>query len=362
MGTLALTLTLTVTVTVTLTLALTPTLTLGKSSCSIRPCGITGDPCPFHQAKDPCSGHVKKLAVQASGCKPVPSPVTESVIEPDHATAAAPTQRCYRVKMSKLFNGWVDVASLPAQPGTVVTLEYSGHADTPSEWHAVDTVVIGAGKGGTGFSNRFNWHEFQYVTVSGHLDSAPALKAFSGRRLMNAMPRTGSFMSTDPMLNKVYSGFRETNEGLTISGMLVDCPNRERLGYGGDAHSHIEFVMYTYASAPFFRKWLRDWADTTGQAPQGSHKVAPPVVDEPAANLPNTAPTFDGAGGPMWGGISVVLPHELYTVTGDIRMLRAAYPTAAAFVNFMWRFSGNGTTLLKPNGFDFLGDWQTPHG
>ena len=78
------------------------------------------------------------------------------------------------------------------------------------------------------------------------------------------MPRVGTFSSSNPMLDKIYAGFRETNEGLTISGMLVDCPNRERLGYGGDAHSHIEFVMSTYNSLPFFTKWLRDWADTSG--------------------------------------------------------------------------------------------------
>eukprot|EP01046_Picozoa_sp_COSAG06_P051454 COSAG06_NODE_8392_length_2188_cov_1.451891_2_plen_70_part_00 len=26
-------------------------------------------------------------------------------------------------------------------------------------------------------------------------------------------------------------------------------------------------------------------------------------------NVPNTAPTFDGAGSPMWGGIVVLLPY-----------------------------------------------------
>ena len=38
------------------------------------------------------------------------------------------------------------------------------------------------------------------------------------------------------------------------------------------------------------------------------------------------------------------------------------YPTARTYLNFMWRYSGNGTQLLTPDGFDFLGDWQSPHG
>ena len=80
--------------------------------------------------------------------------------------------------------------------------------------------------------------------------------------------------------------------------------------------------MYTYNSSPFFAKWLRDWTDTAGQAPQGSNKVAPRIDGEYASNMPNTSPTFDGAGGPMWGGITVVLPYELYMVSADLRMLK----------------------------------------
>lgn len=64
----------------------------------------------------------------------------------------------------------------------------------------------------------------------------------------------------------------------------------------------------------------------------------------------------------MWGGITVVLPYELFVVTGDLRMLKSAYSTARTYLNFMWHYSGNGTQLLTPDGFDFLGDWQSPHG
>ena len=46
----------------------------------------------------------------------------------------------------------------------------------------------------------------------------------------------------------------------------VDCTNRERLGYGGDAHSRMEFAMDSYSSHALFSKWLLDWSDTSGEA------------------------------------------------------------------------------------------------
>ena len=33
----------------------------------------------------------------------------------------------------------------------------------------------------------------------------------------------------------------------------------------------------------------------------------------------------------MWGGITVLLPYELYRRFGDMRMLREAYPAAKAY-------------------------------
>ena len=81
-------------------------------------------------------------------------------------------------------------------------------------------------------------------------------------------------------------------------------------------------------------------------------------------DVPNTAPTFSGAGGPMWGGIVVLLPYELYRRNGDKRMLEAAYPAAQGFLNFMMHFTEDSSEggLIVPGGFDWLGDWQSPHG
>lgn len=135
----------------------------------------------------------KVLAIQASGCTPAASTALPSPPSPPDAATlltaleAANTTRtstsCYKVKMSRLFNGWLDVKNLPAVSGSTVQLEYSGHVDKAQEWAAMDSVVVNTSVlGGTDFSNRFNWHEFQYVTVTGNFVSAPKLSSFTGRR------------------------------------------------------------------------------------------------------------------------------------------------------------------------------------
>ena len=116
--------------------------------------------------------------------------------------------------------------------------------------------------------------------------------------------------------------------------------------------------MDSYSSHALYSKWLVDWRDTQlGGPPQDKEK---PYI---FGNVPNTAPTYDGAGSPMWGGITVLLPYELYRRFGDARMLAAAYPTISGYLDFMSHFSTNTTDgLVHPQGFDWLGDWQAPHG
>ena len=101
----------------------------------------------------------------------------------------------------------------------------------------------------TSFANKFNWHTFQFVMIEiseagGNLTLTDAdLSKFEGRRITNMQTKIGQFTSSVPMLNKIYEAFVQTYEGLTVSGMQVDCTNRERLGYGGDAHSRFENLL-----------------------------------------------------------------------------------------------------------------------
>ena len=300
------------------------------------------------------------------------------------ANPAAGQHSCFVVSLPRLINGFFEATELPGlKAGETATLTYSANClspcpthprpytpcapptsgagtcdSAPTEWHAVDTVV--AGSSSSGFANKFNWHTYQYVIIGSNSSTmslgAADLGKLQGKRITNAQTKLGSFSSSSPLLDKVNEAFVQTYEGLTVSGMQVDCTNRERLGYGGDAHSRMEFAMDSYSSSALYTKWLTDWRDTQLEGPIDNTETPAFVYGD----VPNTAPTYSGAGGPMWGGITVLLPYELYRRNGDKRMLESAYPAAQGFLNFMLHFMEGG--LIVPAGFDWLGDWQSPHG
>ena len=192
---------------------------LGRKSCSIMPN-------MSNFGGDPCKGQKKRLAVQASGCSPAKPP-----------PAPEPNRTCYVITMEKLFTGWLQVDKFPAPPGANVSLQYSSSDGVAEEWTAHDSVLLSDGADGKSFSNRFNWHEFQFVTVTSSTPFEAPLdpSIITGLRIRNARPRVGWFESSNTMLSKVYDAIVETVEGLQQTGILVDCPNRERFGYGGDS-------------------------------------------------------------------------------------------------------------------------------
>ena len=78
-----------------------------------------------------------------------------------------------------------------------------------------------------------------------------------------------------------------------LGGYVVDCPTRERLGYGGDAGTSIETGLFNFDTGGLYSNWAGNWRDS--QAPNG--------------DVPYTAPNYpdQGGGGPMWSGFDTAL-------------------------------------------------------
>jgi alpha-L-rhamnosidase len=250
---------------------------------------------------------------------------------------------CYLITMERIFSGWLTIDALDAEAGTTVSLQYTTVPGSVVEYGQVDAVIVS--QPGQGFSNAFNYHEMQYVTI-GPLSSAPSASSIRGHRLMNARRRFGSFASSDAGLDAVYGAFIDTYVGLAQQGYTVDCPHRERQGYGGDGHGTLEMAMATFDSTPFFSKFAQDWRD----------------VQEPSGDLPHTAPTKLGGGGPAWGTFSIDMPYALFLSSGDVRPMAATYPTMRRYLDFLQAHVNASSGLLEPteelSGFwNFLGDW-----
>jgi hypothetical protein len=278
--------------------------------------------------------------------------LSPDVIEPNRRceriaaqTVAPAGPHKWRVTMSRLFAGWVEV-KLAGAPGAKVTIKVSSLADHEVEYNQLDEYVVGASGQGV-FCNRFSYHECQFVTIEG-LPQAPAPDDVVGWRVSNDRPRIGDFDCSHPLLKRIYDVTVNTYLNLSTGGMTVDCPHRERLGYGGDGHTSLEIALDTFASDGFFAKWARDWCD----------------VQRPDGGIYHTAPTMGGGGGPGWSGFILTMPWEVYQAYGDRRILEQVYPSGRRWLDFLQAHVGaDGLLAPLPGGYWlFLGDWLTPHG
>ena len=137
------------------------------------------------------------------------------------------------------------------------------------EFNQTNILVIGDDGEGS-FRNRFSYHQVEYVTIDG-IDYQPDLSYILGYQVSNDRERFGEFQCSNELLNKIYNNTCYTYESLTTGGMSVDCPHRERLGYGGDGHSSLDIALDAYASHPFFTKWAQDWVDIQDESGRINH-------------------------------------------------------------------------------------------
>ncbi|MFH0756840.1 MAG: alpha-L-rhamnosidase N-terminal domain-containing protein [Bacteroidota bacterium] len=260
--------------------------------------------------------------------------------------------RKYQVTMDKIYTGWIE-ARLKGQAGQRISISASSHPDKEVEFNQTNTLVIGPDGEGI-FRNRFSYHQVEYVTMEG-IDYQPELTDISGYQVTNDRERLGEFTCSNELLNQIYDNTCYTYESLSTGGMTVDCPHRERLGYGGDGHGSMEIAMDAFASHPFFTKWARDWVD----------------IQDETGRINHTAPTLGGGGGPAWSGFILTMPWEVYLNYGDVRILENTFGAARNWLEYLdrsvndkglldivspgeWEYSGGDRWL-------FLGDWANPH-
>jgi alpha-L-rhamnosidase len=263
----------------------------------------------------------------------------------------------YLFDMGRNFTGWFELR-LPAgmAAGKTVKLEYS---DFPlpadgGRWrtHNQRDEVIMRGAGEQVFRSRFNYHGFGYVRVTG-LERAPSVEDGKGYLIHTSYEPAGEFACSNELLNRIYRMTTWTYRSLTLGGYVVDCPTRERLGYGGDAGTSHETGMFNFGVGGLYNRWLGDWR--AAQHPE-------------TGDLPYTAPHYQdqGGGGPMWSGFVVTVPWEVYVHYGDRRALETNYPTVQKWLAFLQtktvdnvleRYNSYGMRMPQWN---FLGDWVPP--
>ncbi|MCO5947034.1 family 78 glycoside hydrolase catalytic domain [Mucilaginibacter flavidus] len=261
----------------------------------------------------------------------------------------------FRVDMGINFSGWTEI-KLKGQPGQRIDIKFSEREKEDMTFRIHSAYILGASGEGT-FKNRFNYSSGRWITISG-LKDKPALTDIKGWVVRTAYDNAATFACSDSLQNWIYDKVRWNFENLSLGGYVVDCPQRERMGYGGDSHATSESGLYTYQLGAFYTKWMEDWRDVQGTRSMDATNYG---GNADYGILPHTAPTYWGGGGPGWGGIVISLPWLLYQQQGDTRVLEKNFDLIKNWLAFLNSHAQNNMLVRFGGDWDFLGDWLWPN-
>jgi alpha-L-rhamnosidase len=283
------------------------------------------------------------------------------------APAGPPIRRIEEVKPVKVLHtpagetvfdmgqnmvGWVRLrATGPA--GTTIHLHHAEVLDKQGNFYTANlrtakqelTYTLKGG-GEEVYEPHFTFQGFRYVKVEGY-PGTPAPGAITGIVVHSDMPRTGSFVTSDPMLNQLYHNIVWGQKGNFV-GVPTDCPQRdERLGWTGDAQVFSRTAAFNYDVAGFFTKWLGDLS-----ADQRANGSLPDVIPDVLSR--GSEGQADATSSSGWGDATVIVPWTMYLAYGDLRLLGRQYPSMKRYVEYERRVSGD--KLLWNSGWHY-GDW-----
>ena len=256
----------------------------------------------------------------------------------------------YLIDMGQNYTGFFEIDLYQGTEGDSVLFEISDQIEKTIMWAQKSKYIFG--KTGEGkFANRFNVAGGRWVTVTG-LNYAPKLSDIKGYVITNDRKRTSKFESSSSLLNQIYEINLKTYIANTLDGILMDCPHRERRGWGevtvaamyGDALPNFESGAYMDQ----YTQYMRD-----AQFSDGRIRA---VINE------NDRPFL------MWKANSPITVWETYRMYGDKKVLEDNYLSMQTWMNWLLEHSnyetGGGLIAGEAGKREFpgLGDWCTPKG
>jgi alpha-L-rhamnosidase len=257
----------------------------------------------------------------------------------------------YLIDMGKDLTGWVEIHFPKLNKSQEIVLDYCDALDDKGKFISQNQIdrYVASGEGPEVFRNKFNYHGFRYLKIS-NLETPPSKDSIRAYLIHTGYELASTFKCSDPDLNKIHDMIFYTLRCLSLGGYIVDCPQIERLGYGGDGNASTETAQTMFNLSPLYSNWLQDWSDC--------------IRDDD--DMPHTAPNpWNAGGGPYWCGFIITASWKTYLHYGDTAVLRKYYPVMQKWLGYVASYSTEGLLKTWPNKEYrnwFLGDWACPTG
>ena len=231
------------------------------------------------------------------------------------------------------FSGWTQL-NVEGPEGTKVKMRYAGilyddgRLDTRNQRVATqtDTYTLN-GKGTEVWEPRFTLHGFRYVEVTG-FPGTPTLKNLEGRFVYNAVETSGSFESSNKLINQIHSNVLWTFKS-SLQGIPQDAAERsERVAWLGDTGFNLEDYLFVLNTASFWSKWLDDIKDS--QKTDGDLPVVSPLHWRKTYYM-----------WPTWKSTYPLVAWYLYQYYGDERVLETHYDGIVKLMEFLDKQADN---------------------
>jgi len=236
------------------------------------------------------------------------------------------TPGVYIFDMGQNFAGRV-ILRVSGPAGTQVQMRFGEMLEPDGGLHtanlrgarATDLYILN-GEGEEEYEPYFTYHGFRYVEITGY-PGTPSLNTITGRVMHNAMPYTGTFSCSHPLVNQLWRNIVWGQRSNFVS-VPTDCPQRdERLGWTGDAQIFFRTASFNMDVSAFFTKWMDDMADA--QTPEGAFTdIVPQIKGMPP-------------GAPAWGDAGIIIPWTMFRVYGDVQLIKTHYAAMTRWMDYV---------------------------
>lgn len=179
----------------------------------------------------------------------------------------------------------------------------------------------------------FTFHGFRYVRVTGIEN--PKKEDFEAVVLSSEKENAGSFCCSEERLNRLYENIRWSQRANMLS-IPTDCPQREKAGWTGDIQIYAATALENAELTTFLTRWLANLSCDQGQ--YGEVPIVVPydgpypfmgkfIFRSPGKNCKATS-----AG---WGDAAVLVPYEMYKVTGNKEILKQQYSSMKKWCDYI---------------------------
>jgi alpha-L-rhamnosidase len=295
-----------------------------------------------------------------------PVRITE-LLKPVSLTEITPGVFIY--DLAQNISGWVRLKLPPLPAGTRITIRHGERLSPDGTLYvenlrrakATDTYItrgdshsapspLASGPSPTTYEPHFTFHGFQFVELTGFPPNVkPDITTVTGCAIHSATPPAGHFECSHADVNRLWLNgvWSQRDNFLSVP---TDCPQRdERLGWMGDAQVFLRTASYNMDVAAFFTKWMIDVEDA--QTPEGIFPDVAPRLREGE----NFIGLGNLGGAAAWADAGVIIPHTLWRVYGDRRIIEKHYVAMVKWVDWIASHNPNGLRLNQlANNY---GDW-----